>query len=151
MFQTILVAVDGSRSADMALDQAIDIARAMHARIEVLHVTVDPDFLFDTSVLAPREFRRRVTEHGHKVLNCAQDRLKQADIASNTTLRDDSVSPGHVAAVICSHADSISADLIVMGTHGLRGIRRLVLGSVAEGVIHQTGRPVLLVRSEMPG
>jgi len=70
---------------------------------------------------------------------------------SKTTLCDDSVTPGHVAAIICAHADATGADPIVMGTHGLRGIRRLVLGSVAEKVLRHTFLPVLLVRTEIAG
>nr|WP_315594672.1 universal stress protein [uncultured Cupriavidus sp.] len=151
MFQSILVAIDGSRSADLALDKAIDIARAMHARIEVLHVTLDPDFLFDTSVMSPREMRKRTAEYGHKILGAAEQRLQRAKVSGKTTLLDEFVTPGQVPAVVCAHAESIGADLLVCGTHGLRGIRRLVLGSVSEGVVRQARSPVLLVRSELPG
>ncbi|WP_061958546.1 universal stress protein [Cupriavidus pauculus] len=150
MFKTILVAIDGSRSAERALDQAIDIARAMQSRIEVLHITVDPDFLFDTSVLAPMEIRNRMIERGKKVLNVADERLRAAGVTHRATLLEESATPGQVPSVICMHADATNADLIVMGTHGLRGIRRLVLGSAAEGVIRQTAKPVLLVKSELP-
>lgn len=58
------------------------------------------------------------------------------------------MSPGKIADTIVAEADARNADLIVLGTHGRRGVRRLVMGSVAEGVIRQSNKPVLLVRSE---
>lgn len=58
------------------------------------------------------------------------------------------VSPGQISATIVEEANESNADLIVLGTHGRRGLKHLVMGSVAEGVVHKTNKPVLMVRSE---
>ncbi|MCY1219013.1 hypothetical protein D3C86_1974000 [compost metagenome] len=61
------------------------------------------------------------------------------------------VAPGRISLTIVTEADAWNADLIVLGTHGRRGVRRLLMGSVSEGVLAKTSKPVLLVRSEVEG
>ncbi|MNF13821.1 Universal stress protein family protein [compost metagenome] len=61
------------------------------------------------------------------------------------------MAPGRISTTIAVEADKWNADMIVMGTHGRRGVRRLLMGSVAEGVLSQTSKPLLLIRSEIEG
>lgn len=65
-----------------------------------------------------------------------------------TKLLEKPVSPGRISLTIVEEANQTSTDLIVLGTHGRRGLKHLVMGSVAEGVVRKTNKPVLMVRSE---
>lgn len=151
MYQRILLAIDGSRSSDLALDQAITIAQPMGAEIKALYIVDDADMYFDASYFDPRELVSQLATHGRKVLDAAAARLTEAKIRHVTQLDERPVAPGQISSTIVTEADSWNADLIIMGTHGRRGIRRLLLGSVSEGVLAKTVRPLLLVRSEVEG
>lgn len=85
---------------------------------------------------------------GREILAATVDRFKAAGILCVTQMLERTNSPGLIADTIVAEADKWKADLIVLGTHGRRGIRRLVMGSVSEGVIRRTTLPVLLARSE---
>ncbi|WP_354683502.1 universal stress protein [Cupriavidus necator] len=151
MYQRILLAVDGSRSSDLALSQAVIIARATGAEVKVLYVVDDSDVYFEASYFDPRELVENLTTHGRKALDAATARLGEAGIRNTTKLDEKPVAPGRISSTIVAEADAWNADLIVMGTHGRRGVRRLLMGSVSEGVLHKTIKPVLLVRSETEG
>lgn len=147
MYQLILVALDGSRSADLALNHAIMLAHVMRARIEAIHVTVDPNIIFDTTTFAPHDRRTRCIEAGHKILQLADNTLASAEVSYKTALLDQNKGMGHLASAIVAHSETVGADIIVIGTHGTRGIRHLLLGSVSKGVIRQSPKPVLVVRA----
>ena len=83
-------------------------------------------------------------EYGRKILDDAETTVKQAGVEVQSAFVE---TMGHrVAELIIEKARQWPAHLIVMGTHGRRGLRRLVLGSDAEGVLHSTPVPVLMVR-----
>ncbi|AGW94028.1 MULTISPECIES: universal stress protein [Cupriavidus] len=151
MYQRILLAVDGSRSSDLALSQAVIIARATGAEVKVLYVVDDSDVYFEASYFDPRELVENLIAHGRKALEAATARLGEAGIRSITQLDEKPVAPGRISATIVTEADAWNADLIVMGTHGRRGVRRLLMGSVSEGVLARASKPVLLIRSETEG
>jgi nucleotide-binding universal stress UspA family protein len=81
-----------------------------------------------------------------KTLEAATARLGEASICCNAQL-----APGRIASTIVNEANTWNADMIVLGTHGRRGVRRVLMGRVSEGVLAQTTKPVLLVRSEIEG
>lgn len=89
--------------------------------------------------------------HGRKALDAATDSLSEARIRCNAQLDEKPVAPGRISSTIVTEANTWNADMIILGTHGRRGVRRLLMGSVSEGVLAQTIRPVLLVRSEIEG
>lgn len=151
MYKRILLAVDGSRSSDLALSQAIAIAGATKAEVKVLFVVDDSDVYFEAAYFDPRELVNREIAHGRKALGAATARLSEAGIRCNAQLAEKAVAPGRISATIVTEADKWNADMIVMGTHGRRGVRRVLMGSVSEGVLAQTTKPVLLVRSEIEG
>lgn len=151
MYQRILLAVDGSRSSDLALSQAVIIARATGAEVKVLYVVDDSDVYFEASYFDPRELVENLIAHGRKALDAATARLTEAGIRSTAQLDEKPVAPGRISTTIVTEADAWNADLIVMGTHGRRGVRRLLMGSVSEGVLARASKPVLLIRSETEG
>jgi nucleotide-binding universal stress UspA family protein len=87
-------------------------------------------------------------KYGQELLEQAQKEAKGEGLHAETRLVELKRASDHVAQVIVDEAKEMSAELLVMGTHGRRGLNHLLLGSVAEGVIRLTPCPVLLVRSE---
>ncbi|BDB29368.1 universal stress protein (plasmid) [Cupriavidus sp. P-10] len=146
-----MLAVDGSRSSDLALSQAIAIGRATNAEVKVLYVVDDSDIYFGTGSFDPHELVRKLVSHGRKALDAATARLNEAGIRCNAQLDEEPVAPGRISTTIVNEANTWNADMIVLGTHGRRGVRRVLMGSVSEGVLAQTTKPVLLVRSEIEG
>jgi nucleotide-binding universal stress UspA family protein len=150
MFRKILVPIDGSPTSNLGLREAIKMAKDQSATLCLLHV-VDEMIVsqaFDgTMYVTPRyidEFIAALQNQGKKVLAKAEKRAKKDAIKCQTVLCE---TVGHtVADVIIEQAKKCRADLIVLGTHGRRGITRLVMGSDAEGVVRATRVPVLLVR-----
>ncbi|MBB1631085.1 universal stress protein [Cupriavidus sp. UME77] len=149
MYQRILLAVDGSRSSELALSQAITVAKATGSEVKVLFVADDNDVFFTAGSYDPRKLMEGILAAGRDALAAAAARLADAGIPHSTLILEKPVSPGQISTTIVEQADRWNADLIVIGTHGRRGFRRLVMGSVSEGVVHKSNKPVLMVRSEI--
>ncbi|CAG9166558.1 universal stress protein [Cupriavidus respiraculi] len=148
MYRKILLAVDGSACADLATQEAIAVAKACGADVEALHVADNVDSYFDTGSDEAARLSKAIVAYGKQTLEEAARRLADAGVPHQVRLIERAVLPASIADTIVSEADSCGADLVVLGTHGRRGVRRLVTGSVAEGVLRQARKPVLLVRSE---
>ena len=149
MYRRILVPVDGSGTSTLGLKQALGLAKDQHARVRVLTVldemvvasAMDPNGAADMSVLLES---MEVT--GKKAIDAAAVLAKKSKVTADTVQVQ---SHGrHVSDVILDNAKKWHADLIVMGTHGRRGLNRLLLGSDAEGVLREARVPVLLVRGD---
>lgn len=148
MYKLILVPVDGSRSGRRALDEAVKIARATGAAVQALCVVQHPARLVDISTGFAEEQTRQSAEAdvATAALEEAKTVFAQAGVTGTTRAAD---SMGEeVAAVIYRIAAEEGADLVVMGTRGLSGVKRLLLGSVAESFLRVADRPVMLVREE---
>ncbi|CAG9166576.1 universal stress protein [Cupriavidus respiraculi] len=147
MYQRILVAMDGGAASELALEQAMVIARAANAQVEVVHVVDDRSPFLDVTGLDPVRLIEDLTTAGESVLAGAAGRLAAARLRHQTALLGRPMVEGDIAVTIAAEANGWGADLIAMGTHGRRGMRRLVMGSVAQGVVAQANAPVLLVRA----
>lgn len=144
MFQRILVAIDGSRTSDCALEEAIKLAKDQRACLRVVHVVdLGPLYEAEASGIDTSEAEEAVTREGWRELDRAKARAQQAGIIVETKLLAVYDSP--ISDAIIDDAKRWPADLIVLGTHGRHGLSRLVLGSVAEGVARRSPIPVLLV------
>lgn len=148
MYKRILVAMDGGAASELALEQAMIIARAANAEVEVVHVVDDRSPFLDVSNLDPVRLLEDLTTAGEGVLAAAASRLAASGIRHVTRMLGKPTADGDVATAIATEANGWGADLVVMGTHGRRGVRRLVMGSVARSVITLAVAPVLLVRAE---
>lgn len=148
MYQRILVAMDGGAASELALEQAMIIALAADGEVEVVHVVDDRSPFLDVSNLDPVRLIEDLTTAGESVLAAAASRLAAARIRHVTRLLGKPLIDGDIAATIAAEANGWGADLVVMGTHGRRGVRRLVMGSVARSVITLAVAPILLVRAE---
>jgi nucleotide-binding universal stress UspA family protein len=142
MFQKILCPVDFSESSDRALDYALALAKRHEGNVAVMHVLptvlADPEMYpyLTEPVLASAEARdrayRRLGDFVHRALSDG--------IGAEVILED-----GDVVDEVLKKTRKLAADLVVIGTHGRRGFRRLVLGSVTERVLRQSEAPVLSI------
>ncbi|MDE1932918.1 universal stress protein [Bradyrhizobium sp.] len=147
MYKRILVAVDGSDTSNMALNEAIKLAKDQQAAIRIVHVAdLIPTF---TDLETPGQFaqyQEALRQIGEKTLSDAKAVAAKSALQAETVMHVIEAPGEHVYDAIAEEAVSWPADLIVIGTHGRRGIRRFLLGSVAEGLVRVATKPVLLVR-----
>jgi nucleotide-binding universal stress UspA family protein len=146
MYKRILCPVDGSDTSNLGMKEAIRIAKCQNGKLRFVHI-IDTYFpIFDATgnsmLVDMTDALRKSAEQIIKKAKAAADRAGvEADTQVTETL------DGRPADFIVKEADKWSADLIVMGTHGLRGFSRLVMGSNAENVVRTSTVPVLLINS----
>ncbi len=148
MYTRILVAIDGSPHSERARTHALGLARGLAAALRIVHV-VDTGWLGVGMELAidTAELGRARREAGGQLLAGAQAAARAAGVEAEVRLLEMATPAEHVAARIAGEAADWPADLVVLGTHGRRGLERMLLGSVAEGVARLSAVPVLLVPS----
>src|SRR5436309_13878905 len=143
MFKHILVPVDGSSTAGQAIDKAIAVAAAFKSAVTVIYV-IDPyaftgvgaDFSYGQA-----EYLSAATAEANEAIKHAKQAFQDHGITVTA-----SVVEGHaIYRGILETAESVGADLLVMGSHGRRGLERLVLGSVTAQVLSHAHLPVLVV------
>ena len=146
MYKRILVPVDGSETAKRGLEEALKLAKALGAAVKLVHVVDNSALALNPEAgVAAAPLAEDFIEDGKAILEEARASAAAQVGSVETALHDNFT--GRVAGVIVQEAKTWGADLIVMGTHGRRGIRHAVLGSDAEAVVHATPVPVLLVRA----
>lgn len=145
MYKQLLVPVDGSEPSMLGLAEAIKIAKGSGSKLHLVHV-VDEMVPFGAEIPGKylEEFIEAVRAQGKETLAKAQRMVVEHSLKADTVLLE--TIGGRAADQIVEHAKQSKADLIVMGTHGRRGLRRLTLGSDAELVVRSSPVPVLLVR-----
>lgn len=152
MYKRIFVALDGSRNARLALDEALRIAVASGGAITCAYVVEHKPKLVDVDasyVDVREEIEPSATDAATQTLDDAKALLEQHHVPGTVRALDSF--GDDVATVLMRTAAEADADLIVMGTSGRHGLRRLLVGSVAESLLRAADRPVLLVRhSEKP-
>ena len=148
MYHRILVPVDGSETSTRALTAALQLARESSGRVRVVHVVDD---LVLTSGYEPYggtsgEFLKIMRETGAKILDEALAVAQAAGVEADKALFD--TTGERLSETVAHEAKRWNADLIVVGTHGRRGVGRVLLGSGAEQIIRLAPVPVLVVRAQ---
>lgn len=146
MYKRILVPVDGSATSRRGLRAAVDLAKAQRASLVILNVvdampvfaSLDGIVAYDPGIL------EALRKGGKAILVRAAAEAKKRGVKAKTVLAENLA--GRVADVIVRQAKKRRADLLVIGTHGRRGLSRMVMGSDAELVVRYAPAPVLLVR-----
>ena len=144
MYQRILVPIDGSATSERALDEAIKFAQQQNSRIELIHVLEDIWYFDNENYLNYAELVQTMRYSGEKILAQAQNKFLQAGVMVDIRLLE--AQGERVANVIINEAKNSLADLIIIGTHGRSGFNRMLLGSIAEGVMRMAHIPILLIR-----
>lgn len=145
----VLCPVDMTLEAGSAAEEAANLARALGAELLLLHVMGEPALALGDPMLAPGEVSsftqpQLIDDYHHEMdrrLTLLGDQFRASGLAVSTLLLR-----GSPHEAIVSAADSEHVDLIVMGTHGRRGISHLLLGSVAERVVRTAKVPVMTLR-----
>ena len=139
---TILVPLDLEDSSAQVLDYAVALAAKLDAKLHVLHAVPWP--------LLGAEIPMMVTETAMDEVMVTKQKVLDKLVATHTAKlppASATLGKGDARTAIIAAAGALHADLVVMGTHGRRGVSRLVLGSVAEYVVRTAPCPVLLIRS----
>jgi len=151
MFEQVLVAVDGSSTGKRGLEAAIGLAADQKATLTILHVvdaTAGTAYVGDMGYIPANYIDNLLDDlrtNGRKVLAAAEAAAAKAGVQAKTVL--DETKGGSIADAILGQARKLKSSVIVMGTHGRRGLRRVVMGSDAEAVLREARVPVLLVRA----
>ena len=141
-FRKILIAVDDDPVSVRAADVASELARALGGEVALIHVNdIVVAYAGDTGI-PRRDLIAQTEQESKRLLSGFRERLSLAP----STL--EFVEAGTPATVIARAAKDWPADLIVIGSHGRSGMRRALLGSVAEGVMRNATCPVLVVRAQ---
>jgi nucleotide-binding universal stress UspA family protein len=149
----ILLAIDGSREAELAARTAADLAQKTHSEVHVVHAVsiapVGPPVYPEATDLQSVEFeaesdeRQRISERrAREVLEAEVEKVRSA----GGTVAEEHLIEGPVAPEIVRLAEEIGAGLIVMGSRGRGGMRRALMGSVSDSVVRHAHCPVMVVR-----
>ena len=146
MYQSILVPVDGSATSDCGLDEAIKLGKLTGAKLRLIHVVDELSFAISAGYGAVGSFDiiSLLREAGGEILSKAKARVQASGLEVDTVLIDSF--EGRVCDLVLAQVGIWGADLIVLGTHGRRGVGRLFMGSDAENIVRASTIPVLLLR-----
>lgn len=148
MYQHILVPTDGSSTSEKGLTEAIALAKLSGGSIRLLHVVDAMTVAVGADGFASysAEILPMMRKEGQAILDRARQRVEAAGVGVDVALRE--VLAGRISDMVQEEVTAWKADLVVIGTHGRRGVRRLLLGSDAEQILRTATVPVLLVRAE---
>ncbi len=144
MYKRILVPTDGSETATSGLREAIKLAKDQSAQIRIVHIVDEFVLVSADTYVALDNIIDDLRAAGKSALAGAQAMARDAGVPADTQLLE--AFGGRAGEHILKAAQQWDADLIVCGTHGRRGLRRIVLGSDAEYLVRRTPVPILLVR-----
>jgi nucleotide-binding universal stress UspA family protein len=146
MYKRILVAVDGSNTSRRAFEAALNLASAMGAILQPFYVVENTPMYFEAPGYDPSILRNRLIVQGAELGKEFSEAMREHGVEGSVATGE--ASPiDDVSTVILKAAAAFNADLLVMGTHGRRGVQWLFLGSVAERCVRQAALPVLLIPS----
>ncbi|BCG01225.1 universal stress protein [Paraburkholderia sp. PGU19] len=150
MYKRIMVALDGSKSGERVLEEAVKMASLTQGTILAVYV-VDKTPLFGyAGYYDPIALVDALRKDGRETLQNAEAACKAAGVACEPELIETERLSEDVAETLRHYAARTRVELAVLGTHGRRGVRRVVLGSVAERFVRFAECPVLLVRGAEP-
>ena len=148
MYKKILIATDGSDLAGKALDQGLEMAKTCGADVIIATVTniwsaLEMAHHVQVGEQNPvADYEAAATASATKILNAAKDKATKAGVTCTTVhIRD-----RHPAEGIINAAETNDCDLIIMSSHGRRGIEKILLGSVAAEVLTHCKTPVLVAK-----
>jgi len=145
MYAKILVPIDGSETSTLGLNEAIRLAKNQGGRIRLIHIVNELIVVLPEAYVNIERVIDELRTRGRAILDSGEATVRSGGVEVDTTLVE---AMGNQAGdQIIQQAKEWGADLIVCGTHGRRGIRRLVMGSDAEYIVRHTPVPILLVRS----
>ncbi|MGS0895979.1 universal stress protein [Burkholderia stagnalis] len=146
MYKRILVAIDGSDTSRHAFDAALALAKTHGAELQPFYAVENAAIYYNVPGYDPSILRDQLLAQGDALSKEFAQLMQAAGVKGETRISEAS-SLNDVSSLILDGAKAFNADLLVLGTHGRRGFRRLVLGSVAEQCVRHASLPVLLIPS----
>jgi len=147
MYKHILAPVDGSETSNLALIEAMRLAKDQQGALRLIHVVDEtPPYLFSEVPFPIVEYGKDLRHASEKLLADCAARVRDSGVSFDTKRLSINSLTRRICDEINDEAKSWPADLIVIGTHGRRGFDRFWLGSVAESVIRTATKPVLIIR-----
>lgn len=145
-FKNILFATDFSESSDFAFDHALSLARQFAAQLNIIHVINEPVDLrgFYVPHISFEKLEEEIEQGAQKLM----EKFCRDHITDDDKI-DTFIVPGIPYDEIIKQAEAISADLIVMGTHGRTGLDHVLFGSTAEKVVRKSPVPVMTIRCQV--
>ncbi len=147
IYKKILVAVDGSETSTLAMQEAINLAKDQQATLRIIYVA-DAFVVGDGVHFDFEQYENTVRGYGMAILNKMKPLAQEVGVTVESDIIENTEHSVRIPEKIVEEANAWHANLLVVGTHGRRGFNRLVLGSVAEGIIRMASTPVLLVRGK---
>lgn len=145
MYSKILVPLDGGKTSERALREAVALAKLTRGRLALLHVVDDYPMMVEMSAAINFDaVLRQLRTQGEEIVEKGRVMAAAEGVEADTSVTD--ITQGRVADAILKAVDSTHSDLVVMGTHGRRGFNHLVMGSDAEAVVRQCKVPVMVLR-----
>jgi nucleotide-binding universal stress UspA family protein len=151
VYDRILVPVDGSPTSNVGLQEAIRLAQLTRGRLRLLHIidVLSLAIAAEGYVLSSGELMESLRKNGEALVANAARTVEASGVPVETSLVDNL--SGRVADLVAEDVAGWKADIVVLGTHGRRGIGRVLLGSDAEQIVRTSAVPVLLVRGAAKG
>ncbi len=152
-FRHLLVPIDGSQTAFKALDEAVCLAESGGARITLLHVVDELRYVtgFEPAMNYLHDTLPLMREAGEKILAQGGERVLAHGVPVDCVLIDPERGAARLWELVNEQAQISDVDLIVLGSHGRRGVERVLLGSDAEQIVRHAKLPVLVVRAARQG
>lgn len=147
-YKHIMVAVDGSESSVLAMQEAIKLSKNQRSSLRIVHVLDDSFIHYGETYHDYASLLEHKRQNGNDILKKMGDLAHRAHIKYEIELLETKVLEGRVAEKLMEAAQLKPTDMLIMGTHGRRGLSHLFLGSVAENVMRIATLPILLVRSK---
>jgi nucleotide-binding universal stress UspA family protein len=150
MYQRIIVPIDGSETSNQALTTALGLAKESGGRVRLVHVVEEMAYLtgYDQFGGYGGDLLKIMRETGGNILAKGVAAAQAAGVEADQVLFDNLGE--RLPEVVAEEAKRWGADLIVVGTHGRRGVGRMLMGSGAEHIVRMAPVPVLVIRSTRP-
>ncbi|SNZ05699.1 Nucleotide-binding universal stress protein, UspA family [Natronoarchaeum philippinense] len=139
MYETVLLATDGSACADRAAERAIDLASTYGADLHAVYA-IETRTAYDTAIVERDEVEANLRAEGESILGDVADRAAEAGVEATTAIE-----MGVPADVIEAYAEAHDADVIVLGRRGRSELRRALLGSTTDALVRESPVPVMIV------
>ncbi|WP_341318332.1 universal stress protein [Paraburkholderia sp. IMGN_8] len=146
MYANILVAVDGSEASKRAVDEGIRMAKLSGGKLTAVYVLDQSAAFTYAGACDPHLLTDTARQVGRSFLDEACAKMQALGVAGDSEIVETQGIAEDIASCLARCAERLGAELVVMGTHGRRGMRRMVIGSVAERFVRHSPCPVLLIR-----
>ena len=139
----ILLAIDFGPSSDTATDAAVELAQKFEAKLTLVHVWGVLPYVYSGETFSGADLMTPIQEAAEKALRDALSSVQKKVPQAEGLLRQ-----GAPVVELIAQINESKADLVILGTHGRRGLSHFVLGSVAEQVVQRSPVPVLTLRAD---